>query len=42
MKAYQDTFPPEERFPIPSLLGTGYYNATGEPAPSQDFAAFGA
>lgn len=28
MKAYQDTFPPEERFPIPSLLGTGYYNAT--------------
>ncbi len=28
VKAYQDTFPPEERFPIPSLLGTGYYNAT--------------
>lgn len=28
VKAYQDEFPPEERFPIPSLLGTGYYNAT--------------
>ena len=28
VKAYQDTFPPEERFPSPSLLGTGYYNAT--------------
>jgi len=28
VKSYQDTFPPEERFPIPSLLGTGYYNAT--------------
>ena len=28
VKAYQDAFPPEKRFPIPSLLGTGYYNAT--------------
>ncbi|MCV3273430.1 ABC transporter substrate-binding protein [Roseobacter sinensis] len=28
VKAYQDTFPPEERFPSPSLLATGYYNAT--------------
>lgn len=28
VKAYQDAFPPEERFPSPSLLGTGYYNAT--------------
>lgn len=27
VKAYQDAFPPEERFPGPSLLGTGYYNA---------------
>ena len=28
VKSYQDTFPPEERFPSPSLLATGYYNAT--------------
>lgn len=28
VKAYQDAFPPEQRFPSPSLLGTGYYNAT--------------
>ncbi|MEP4769757.1 MAG: ABC transporter substrate-binding protein [Roseibium sp.] len=28
VKAYQDTFPPDERFPSPSLLATGYYNAT--------------
>ncbi len=27
VKAYQDTFPPDERFPSPSLLATGYYNA---------------
>ena len=27
VKAYQDAFPPEKRFPSPSLLGTGYYNA---------------
>lgn len=27
VKAYQDAFPPEERFPGPSLLATGYYNA---------------
>jgi ABC-type branched-subunit amino acid transport system substrate-binding protein len=27
VKAYQDAFPPDQRFPIPSLLGTGYYNA---------------
>lgn len=28
VKKYQDTFAPEDRFPSPSLLGTGYYNAT--------------
>lgn len=28
VKAYQDAFPPEERFPSPSLLATGYYNAS--------------
>lgn len=28
VKAYQDTFAPEDRFPSPSLLATGYYNAT--------------
>lgn len=28
VKAYQDAFAPEDRFPSPSLLGTGYYNAT--------------
>jgi ABC-type branched-subunit amino acid transport system substrate-binding protein len=28
VKAYQDAFPPEQRFPSPSMLGTGYYNAT--------------
>ncbi len=28
VKAYQDAFPPEKRFPSPSLLATGYYNAT--------------
>ncbi len=28
VKAYQDTFPPDKRFPSPSLLATGYYNAT--------------
>ena len=27
VKTYQDAFPPKERFPTPSLLGTGYYNA---------------
>jgi len=27
VKAYQDGFPPDKRFPIPSLLATGYYNA---------------
>ena len=27
VKAYQDAFPPDQRFPSPSLLGTGYYNA---------------
>lgn len=26
--AYQDAFPPDQRFPSPSLLATGYYNAT--------------
>ncbi|MEL6766165.1 MAG: ABC transporter substrate-binding protein [Pseudomonadota bacterium] len=28
VKAYQDAFAPEDRFPSPSLLATGYYNAT--------------
>ncbi|MEM1130434.1 MAG: ABC transporter substrate-binding protein [Pseudomonadota bacterium] len=28
VKSYQDTFPPEERFPSPSLLATAYYNGT--------------
>ncbi len=28
VKAYQDAFPPEERFPSPALMATGYYNAT--------------
>jgi len=28
VKAYQDEFPPDQRFPSPSLLATGYYNAT--------------
>ncbi len=27
VKAYQDAFAPEDRFPSPSLLATGYYNA---------------
>jgi ABC-type branched-subunit amino acid transport system substrate-binding protein len=27
VKAYQDTFPADKRFPIPSLSGTGYYNS---------------
>ncbi len=28
VKAYQDAFPPDQRFPSPSLLATTYYNAT--------------
>jgi ABC-type branched-subunit amino acid transport system substrate-binding protein len=28
VKAYQDSFPPEKRFPSPSLLATNYYDAT--------------
>lgn len=28
VKHYQDLFPPEKRFPSPSLIATGYYNAT--------------
>ncbi|NKC11665.1 MAG: ABC transporter substrate-binding protein [Gammaproteobacteria bacterium] len=28
VKAYQDAFPPDQRFPSPSLLATAYYNAT--------------
>ncbi len=28
VKAYQDAFPPDKRFPSPSLLATGYYNST--------------
>ncbi len=27
IKKYQETFPPEKRFPSPSLLATSYYNA---------------
>ena len=28
VKDYQDAWPPEKRFPSPSLLATGYYNST--------------
>ncbi|MDA8585028.1 ABC transporter substrate-binding protein [Rhodobacteraceae bacterium] len=28
VKSYQDAFPPDQRFPSPSLLATTYYNAT--------------
>jgi branched-chain amino acid transport system substrate-binding protein len=28
VKKYQDSYPAGERFPTPSLFGTGYYNAT--------------
>lgn len=28
VKAYQDAFPPDQRFPSPALFATGYYNAT--------------
>ncbi|MDE0110920.1 MAG: ABC transporter substrate-binding protein [Albidovulum sp.] len=28
VQAYIDEFPPDQRFPSPSLLATGYYNAT--------------
>jgi ABC-type branched-subunit amino acid transport system substrate-binding protein len=28
VKAYQDLFAPEDRFPNPALMATGYYNAT--------------
>ena len=28
VKAYKDAFPPEQRFVAPSILATGYYNAT--------------
>ena len=27
VKAYQDAFPPDKRFPSPSLIATGYHNA---------------
>lgn len=27
VKAYQDAFPPDQRFPSPALMATGYYNA---------------
>lgn len=36
VKSYQDTFAPEERFPSPSLLATGYYNATHAAAQCMD------
>lgn len=36
VKAYQDAFAPEDRFPSPSLLGTGYYNATNAMAQCLD------
>ncbi|MEM7256202.1 MAG: ABC transporter substrate-binding protein, partial [Pseudomonadota bacterium] len=36
VKSYQDTFPPEERFPSPSLLATGYYNAAHAVAQCMD------
>src|SRR5258708_26792965 len=28
VKAYQDAFPPNKRFPSPSLLATNYYGST--------------
>ncbi|WP_417418790.1 ABC transporter substrate-binding protein [Hoeflea sp.] len=28
VKAYQDAFEPDQRFPTPSMFATGYYNAT--------------
>lgn len=28
VKTYQDNFPPDKRFPSPSIFATGYYNAT--------------
>ncbi|MEX0345444.1 MAG: ABC transporter substrate-binding protein [Rhizobiaceae bacterium] len=28
VKAYQDAFPPDKRFPSPALMATGYYNAS--------------
>src|SRR2546430_8475705 len=28
VKAYQDAFPPNKRFPTPSLLATNYYGST--------------
>ena len=36
VKSYQDTFEPEDRFPSPSLLATGYYNATHAVAQCMD------
>ena len=36
VKSYQDSFAPEERFPSPSLLATGYYNATHAVAQCMD------
>jgi branched-chain amino acid transport system substrate-binding protein len=35
VKAYQDAFPEDERFPSPSLFGVGYYvaSACGDPGP---------
>ncbi len=28
VKKYQDSYPPEKRFPFPALMSVGYYNAT--------------
>jgi len=36
VKSYQDTFAPEDRFPSPSLLATGYYNAAHAAAQCMD------
>ncbi|MBO6815226.1 MAG: ABC transporter substrate-binding protein [Rhizobiaceae bacterium] len=36
VKAYQDAFEPDQRFPTPSLLATGYYNATHAAAQCMD------
>lgn len=36
VKSYQDAFKPEDRFPSPSLLATGYYNATSAVAQCMD------
>lgn len=38
VEAYQNAWPPEQRFPSPSLLATGYYNATNAMLQAMDAA----